>query len=111
MNAHDVPNHLDVEDRLLLNLTVRQALFVVFGASFGYFVWQGLGHFNLPMVIHIGLSFMTPLLAFVFAVMSPAGRSLEFWAIAALRYWALPHVFVWRPRPDHVTSEDAAEPP
>ena len=37
---HEVPTHLNVEDRVLFGLTARQFLYVVVGSSASYELWE-----------------------------------------------------------------------
>ncbi|HEX8967820.1 MAG TPA: hypothetical protein VF937_08080, partial [Chloroflexota bacterium] len=37
---HEVPTHLDVEDKVLLGLSVRQFLYLLVGSSAGYTLWD-----------------------------------------------------------------------
>ena len=36
---HEVPTHLNVEDKLLLGLTARQFLYLLVGSSASYALW------------------------------------------------------------------------
>ena len=46
---HEVPTHLNVEDKVLYGLTVRQFLYLLVGSSGTYSVWDQLGSFTTPV--------------------------------------------------------------
>jgi hypothetical protein len=118
VQRHEIPTHLDVEDKLLLGLTVRQVLIILLGCAIGYSLWHALGTAHWPTLLRFLLSVIPALVAVVLAVLKPAGRPLELWVIIWLRYQAQPHIYTWRPvaeeRPDTLAASDAAgsdEPP
>ena len=41
---HEIPTHLEVQDRFIGNLTTRQLLFLGIGAAVGYGAWTNLHH-------------------------------------------------------------------
>jgi hypothetical protein len=93
---HEVPTHLDVEDKVLFGLTVRQFLYLLVGSSASYALWEqatGLGDLvrGLSVVLCGGMTV-------AFALLRPAGRALEEWLVAALVFAASPRQSVWRPR-------------
>jgi len=94
MPDHDIPTHLDIEDRLLFHLTIRQCLFIVVGASLGYAAFHALHLF--PLVLALGIGLFLPLLAGVLGIMTLAGYPLEHWLAVAGRYALRPRVYVWR---------------
>src|SRR5262245_29869701 len=92
---HEVPTHLNVEDKVLLGLTVRQFLYVLVGCSAAYALWDQLGSSALgARLIAAGLC---AALSLALALMRPAGRALEEWLIAALLFAASPRRSTWRP--------------
>jgi hypothetical protein len=95
MLRHEVPTHLDVEDKILFGLTVRQMLFLVVGVSAGYAIWNELKF--LPHWLALVPALLMPLLAFVLAVFAPYGQPLESWVMAVMRHRFIPHVYVWFP--------------
>ena len=46
---HEVPTHLNVEDKVLYGLTVRQFLYLLVGSSATYTLWQQSDALPLPM--------------------------------------------------------------
>ena len=39
-NHHEVPTHLNVEDKVVLGLSVRQFLYMLVGSSASYTLWE-----------------------------------------------------------------------
>ena len=83
---HEVPTHLNVEDKVLFGLSVRQFLYVLVGSSVCYSMWDqsaGLSDaLRVPMVV-IGVG-----ITLAFALLRPADRPLEEWLAAALVFAA-----------------------
>ena len=92
---HEVPTHLNVEDKLLLGLSVRQFTVLLAGASAAYGLWSGGPDWPQPLLL--GLVGLVVLVAAGLAFVRPRGRGLEEWAFAVARYWAMPRLVVWRP--------------
>ena len=92
---HEVPTHLDVEDKVVFGLTVRQFLYILVGSSASYTLWgqaptlgQGLCIAGAGACIAITLAF---------ALLRPAGRALEEWLVAGLVFAASPRQATWQP--------------
>jgi hypothetical protein len=92
---HEVPTHLDVEDKVLFGLTVRQFLYLLVGCSASYALWERMATLGEPVRIGAGAMCGTTTLAF--ALLRPAGRALEEWLVAALVFAASPRTAIWRP--------------
>jgi hypothetical protein len=92
---HEVPTHLNVEDKVLFGLTVRQFLYVLVGSSVAYTLWEQSAGFVDAARLCIGALCVAVTLAF--ALLRPADRPLEEWLAAALVYAASPRRSVWRP--------------
>ena len=111
MQRHEIPTHLEVEDKILGALTVRQLLFLAVGLSLSYGLWgllQQLApapHRHLPLAVELALAAIPALCTLVLALAQPAGRPLEEWLLAMLRYAGQPKRYVWRPLPDEVVKE------
>lgn len=93
---HEIPTHLNVEDRAFYGLTVRQVMYLTVGAASGYGLWNQWP--ALPVGLRLGLAVACFLLAVAVALVRPHGRGLEEWAFVALHYAAVPKVCTWRPR-------------
>ena len=94
---HEVPTHLDVEDRPLYGLTVRQVLGLAAGGAWAYAVWSA-GP-ALPAPLRAALAAACVLVPAAVLAVRPAGRGLGSWALVALRHALGPRIAVWRPAP------------
>ena len=99
---HEVPTHLNVEDKLLLGLSVRQFTVLLAGASAAYGIWSGAPDWPAPLVY--GLVAAVALGAAGLAFVRPLGRGLEEWAFALAHYRAMPKLVVWRPAEPNPTD-------
>ncbi len=95
MNRHEIPTHLNVEDKAFAGLTMRQLLTAAVGLALAYGVAT---EPPLPMPLRLVGAGLVLLAVALFALWRPAGRPLEDWAFVLLRYWAVPRTAVWRPR-------------
>ncbi|HLZ27860.1 MAG TPA: PrgI family protein [Chloroflexota bacterium] len=92
---HEVPTHLNVEDRVIFGLTARQFLYVLVGSSASYALWdQPLWLGDALRLASVVLTLGTTL---AFALVRPADRALEEWLVAALVYAASPRRATWQP--------------
>ena len=96
MRRYEVPTHLDVEDKVLLGLTVRQFLYVLVGSSAAYAVWDQLA--PLAGGLRIAAVAVCVLATLAFALVRPAGRALEEWLGAALLFGTSARRATWQPR-------------
>ena len=92
---HEVPTHLNVEDKVLYGLTIRQFLCVLVGSSASYALWDQLVW--LGDAVRIASVLMTLAVTLAFALVRPADRALEEWLVAALVYAATPRQATWQP--------------
>ena len=95
---HEIPTHLNVEDRAFYGLSARQVTLLTVGCASAYAVWnQWLG---LPLVLRLALVVACLAVALVLALVRPYGRSLDEWTFIALRYLSVPKtaVCMWRRR-------------
>ena len=104
---HEIPTHLNVEDKAFYGLTARQVMLLIAGASSGYGLWNQWP--DLPMPLRIGLAVSCLVLAAAIAFVRPYGRGLEEWAFVALHYITLPKASVWRSREIDVNEPMGAE--
>jgi hypothetical protein len=92
---HEIPTHLNVQDKLLLGLTMRQFLYLLVGCSIAYSVWEQMA--VAPSPVRIGLSTLCLLIAAALALVQPFGRPLEEWLLAGLVYASRPRTSTWQP--------------
>lgn len=101
---HQMPTHLDVEDRAFLGLSVRQVLCLTSAAAGAYGLSQ-LGT-ALPLGLRVALAAVCFVLLAALVLVRLDGRGLLDWAVVALRYAAGPRQSVWRPAPPAVPGDD-----
>lgn len=105
---HEIPTHLNVEDTVVLGLSIRQFAYLVVGLAGGYGLWN-----QWPDLV-LGLRVVPPgmwlIAAVTIALVRPYGRGLEEWAFVALHYAVLPKQTVWRvPEPESQTPDALAD--
>lgn len=105
---HEIPTHLNVEDRAFYGLTIRQVMYLTVGGSGGYELWNQWP--TLPLVLRGLLAAPPILLALIFALVRPHGRSLDEWLFVALHHATVPKVSVWQPREVELGSRRADGP-
>jgi len=93
---HEIPTHLNVEDKAFYGLTARQLMWLMVGGASGYGLWTQSP--DLPAGLRLALAGLCFALALALALVRPQGRGLEEWAFVALHYAALPKRSAWRPR-------------
>jgi hypothetical protein len=103
MNRHEIPTHLNVEDKAFAGLTMRQLMTAAVGLGLAYGVASEL---PLPMLVRLVVAGVVMIAVAVMAIWRPAGRPMEDWAFVLLRYWAVPRVAVWRPREAVLSFEE-----
>jgi hypothetical protein len=100
MQAHKVPTHLGMPDRVILGLTPRQLLITLIGCSIGYDIWLHLSalltYGIAGLIARLICSLLPAGVSVSVALITIAGRPLEVWALVALRYQLRPKVYVWR---------------
>lgn len=96
---HEVPTHLNVEDKVLFGLTVRQFLYLLVGSSAACALWDHLVQANSTLrVLAVAVCLLATL---AFALLRPGGRALEDWLVSALFFLSLPRRATWQvPEPE-----------
>jgi hypothetical protein len=92
---HEIPTHLNVEDKLLFGLTVRQFLYVLVGTSLSYGAWNQL--VDAPPALRFAVVGLALIATACHVLLRPLGRPLEEWLLAACSYAATPRRATWRP--------------
>ena len=90
---HEIPTHLDVEDKLFAGLTPRQLLLLCLGVGLGYSLWQR-WHQALMLPLALLLALLPALVSIVFATIRPDDRPLEHWLLTVARYATLAQAYV-----------------
>ncbi len=100
MQAHKVPTHMGMPDRILFGLTPKQVLITLIGCSIGYDIWlhlSGLLTYGIAGLIARLICSLVPAgMSLSMALITVAGRPLEVWVLVALRYQFRPKIYVWR---------------
>lgn len=94
---HRVPTHLNVEDKAILGLTLREVACLGLGALFGFAAYGQLTAAPLPLRLLVGLLCLAAGMGLAFA--RPLGRGLEEWAFVLLHFAATPRHALWSPCP------------
>jgi hypothetical protein len=96
LKHHEVPTHLNVEDKVVFGLTVRQFLHLLVGSSGTYIFWEQSA--MLGDALRIALAIVSVCTTVILALVRPGGRPLEEWIVAALLFASSPRRLTWRPR-------------
>ncbi len=104
MNRHEIPTHLNVEDKAFAGLTMRQLMTAAVGLGLAY---GAASELPLPFPVRLMTAGVVLVAVALMALWRPADRPLEDWAFVLLRYWAIPRVAVWRPRRPDIDRKDA----
>jgi hypothetical protein len=92
--THEVPTHLNGEDKLFVGLTARQlATFMAF-ASPAYGIWD---QFTVaPVPVRGAFAAAVVLVGIVFMLVQPGQRPLDEWAFAVFAFLTLGRRLSWR---------------
>ena len=94
---HEIPTHLDVQDTLLLGLTVRQSLHLLAGLAASLAVWRELALYSaVPLTLRATFVGVCLVATALLVLVRPHRRDLDAWAVVAVRYATAPRVCVWR---------------
>ncbi|MDI6857191.1 MAG: PrgI family protein [Dehalococcoidia bacterium] len=105
MNRHEIPTHLNVEDKAFTGLTMRQLMTAAVGLGLAY---GAASELPAPILVRLAAVGVVLVAVALLALWRPADRPMEDWAFVLLRYWAVPRVAVWRPR--RLDLDEKAEP-
>jgi hypothetical protein len=103
VNRHEIPTHLNVEDKAFAGLTMRQLMTAAVGLGLAY---GAASELPVPIPIRLVAAGVVLVAVALLSLWRPADRPLEDWAFVLLRYWAIPRVAVWRPRRPEVEKAD-----
>jgi hypothetical protein len=92
---HEIPTHLNVEDKAFFGLSFRQVMFLTSGCAVSYGLWaQTLA---LPPPVRLVAAVTCLVFVLFLALVRPLGKPLEEWGGVTLRYLTVPKRSVWRP--------------
>lgn len=87
----NVPQFVEIEDKILGPLTLKQFMLVLAGGVGLFFLWY---IFKLWVVIALGIPLALFLAATIFIKIN--GRSFFTFFTAWLNYWFKPRLFIWK---------------
>lgn len=106
-HRHEIPTHLNVEDKAFYGFSARQVMYLTAGLSLSYGLWNQWPGVPIPLRITlIGVCLAATL---ILTLVRPHGRSLDAWAVVAVHYLVLPKVSVWRPPQPATDDQDATD--
>lgn len=95
-HRHEIPTHLNVEDKAFYGFSARQVMYLTVGLSGSYGLWNQWS--GVPVPVRIALIGACLVVTFILTLVHPHGRSLDAWTVVAVHYLAQPKISVWRPR-------------
>ncbi|HEY8691615.1 MAG TPA: PrgI family protein, partial [Chloroflexota bacterium] len=96
IQRHEIPTHLNVEDRAFFGLSVRQFTDLIAGLAGTYSLWHQAA--SWPAALRLAVTSLSLLIALAMALLKPGGRRLEQWLLVWLHYLFTPRRATWRPR-------------
>ncbi len=93
---HRVPTHLNLEDKAVLGLTLRELACLGLAALVGFSLYGQLATAPLPLRLLAALACLA--IGAGVAFVRPLGRGLEEWCFILLHYLATPRHALWHPR-------------
>lgn len=103
ITRHEIPTHLNVEDKAFYGLGLRQVMLLAVGIAAGYALWGQCAW--APLAIRLAVASCAFLAFAALGLLRPAGRGLEEWAMVAITYLLAPKLAVWR----HESGETKGE--
>ena len=91
---HEVPTHLNVEDKAFFGLSVRQTMNLTGGAAGTYGLWNQWP--DMPLALRVTLAVLSLLLALAFTLVRVYGRGLDEWLFILLHYVTTPKACRWQ---------------
>jgi PrgI family protein len=92
---HEVPNHIQIEDKVLGPLTLRQLLILTIGVSVGYSLWSDFIR-TLPGILDFIVGSIPFLIGCLFAFLRLEQKNFEDWCWAVTRFYFLPKIYIWQ---------------
>lgn len=92
---HEIPTHLNVEDKLVFGLTARQFLYLLIGGSLAVALWEQLA--SAPSALRMAVAALCLVAGAAIALVRPFDRAAEEWLLVAAVYLTRPRRAVWQP--------------
>jgi hypothetical protein len=100
MKKEEFPTFLNEKPTVIFGRTERELLIIACGIVLGYTLWQRVSKL-IPgfggILLGIVLAALCVVLAFIDALVSVAGRTLDEWFFCWLFYMVVPKVYLYRP--------------
>ena len=107
IQRHEIPTHLNVEDRAFYGLSIRQVMYLTAGSTLAYALWNQWS--DVPVDLRLALALASAVVGVALALVRPFGRGVEEWAVVLLCYWLTPRRSFWLPSdPTTRHAEDGA---
>lgn len=91
---HEIPTHLNVEDKAFFGLSVRQTMNLTGGVAGTYGLWNQWP--DMPLALRVALAIASLMLALAFTLVEVYGRGLDQWMFVVLHYVTTPKTSLWR---------------
>jgi hypothetical protein len=87
----DVPQFIEVEDKIIGPLTLKQFLFLLAGGAVLFLLW-----FYLPLYLFILIGLPVLVLALALAFYKVNGRPLIKYLLSMIKYHSKPKTYLWK---------------
>jgi|SRR5579883_97370 hypothetical protein len=108
MYTHRVPNHLETEDKFILNLSMRQCVILFVALCMAYMLFNDIFSAIPDAGLALGLGLSGALLVFLagvaLALIRVHRRGLDEWVFVLFMYAVAPKTYIW-----HFNKPDAFE--
>ena len=93
MARYQVPQFLEVEDKIFGPFTLKQFLYAGAGLALGYIAWS-----TLPIVVAVILGMPVVALFFALAFYEPNNRPFAFFLETGFKYLSTSKLYLWKKR-------------
>lgn len=102
---YQVPQFIDIEDRLIGPLTLKQFLYLAFAGALIFVFW-----FLFNFFIWLIISLPITILAFAFAFLKINDRPFVYFFISAIFYFVKPKLYIFGEMPEKKEAEEKIPP-
>jgi hypothetical protein len=96
MQRHEIPTHLNVEDRALFGLTLRQVMHLLAGLAAAYALWTHLAERpEIPAPVRLTAAALCFVAFAAITLLRPYGRSLGDWLLAVAAFSVASRRSIW----------------
>lgn len=105
MTQYQVPQFVDLEDRIIGPLTLKQFLYLAFAGALLFVFW-----FLFAFYIWIIVALPIAALAAAFAFLKINNRPFVYYFLSFVRYFTKPKIYIFSTMPEKIKQETAAQP-